>query len=146
MTIIIQHWEGIENTPAIVIALRGQAECAAAGGAQEVGLHYSFNAITASVDGEVRGVIVWQPQKEQHRIWLNLGYVYPDYRGRGIYTVLWRALVEKARELGVSYIDSGTSPLNTNMLKIAEHQGRREHAILLRYDLDKSNPGETYVD
>lgn len=150
----IQHWEGIENTPALPIALRGQLECAAAGGAQEVGLHYSYNAITATIVGEfagrpvseVVGVIVWHAQKEQHRIWLQLGYVVPECRGRGVYSHLWRALIGKAKELGVNYIDSGTSRDNDRVLQIASHQGREVHAILLRYKLNKPNPGETYAD
>jgi GNAT superfamily N-acetyltransferase len=131
----IDHYAGIENTPALQIALRGQLECAEAGGAQEVGLHFSYNAILASADGEPVGVIVWYEQKEQHRLWLQLGYVKPEWRGCSIYTVLWRELIAKAVELKLSSIWSGTAASNLTMRAIAKRQGRSETAVLLKFDV-----------
>ncbi len=54
----------------------------------EVGLNHSYNAIAASVDGKVVGVIIWHEQKTSHQLWLQLGYVLLEFRGRGIYTRL----------------------------------------------------------
>lgn len=130
----IEHYEGLDGTPAVVIALRGQADCAAEGGEQAIGLHWSHNSITASIGGKVVGVIVWIGQvKESRRLWLQLGYVLPEFRGKGIYRVLWKALVEKAVEKKAQHICSATSIDNSVMRAVAKKQGRQEFAIGLRY-------------
>src|SRR3954469_18342494 len=105
----IHHYEGIDNTPAVAIALLGQLECVNEGGERAVGLHWSYQAITATIDNKVVGVIVWLDQmKESKRIWLQLGYVLPAFRGKGIYSSLWRALVEKAQQMKCLEIHSAT--------------------------------------
>lgn len=133
----IDHYEGLDGTPAVGIALRGQADCIAEGGERAVALHWSYNAITASLNGEVVGVIVWIDQnKESKRIWLQLGYVLPECRQMGIYGHLWRALVDRARNLKIPQIHSATRIDNDVMRKVAKAQGRIEYAISLRFDVD----------
>ncbi|MGJ5149834.1 GNAT family N-acetyltransferase [Bradyrhizobium sp. HKCCYLR1023] len=134
----ITHFDHLDGTPACRLALRGQWETAAAVGADEVGLHYSFSAILASVDGEPVGVIVWDDQPKQGRIWLQLGYVVPEWRGRGVYSRLWIELTQKARELKRSAIWSATGTGNATMRAVAKAQGRREVAVSLRYDVPPS--------
>jgi GNAT superfamily N-acetyltransferase len=131
----ISHYAGIDGTPAVGLALRGQHECIAAGGDQAVGLHHSYQAILATVDAEPIGVIIWFEQKEQHRIWLQLGYVLPEYRGRGIYSMLWDQLVDKARELKQPAIWSGTAVGNATMRGVARKQGRKEVAVSLKFEV-----------
>jgi GNAT superfamily N-acetyltransferase len=88
----IDHYEGIDGTPVVAIAVRGHAELLAAGAPEQfVALHYSYNGITASLDGKVVGVIVWIDQKDSRRIWLQLGYVLPEFRGQGIYNHVARS-------------------------------------------------------
>lgn len=137
MTAQIDHYDGLDGTPAAAIALRGMAELLAlAGSEQLIGLHWSYPAITASIDGKVVGVIVWIDQvKESKRICLQLGYVVPERRAEGIYGQLWRALVEKARELKCPAICSATRVDNYRMREVAKKQGRTECAISLRYDV-----------
>jgi GNAT superfamily N-acetyltransferase len=131
----IDHYAGIDGTPAVAIALRGQLECLEYGGEVAIGLHYSYNAIVASIGAETIGVIVWHEQKEWRRIWLQLGYVLPEYRREGIYSVLWEELLAKAYELKVDAICSATAAANERMRTIAKKQGRVEYAVSLRYRL-----------
>lgn len=132
----IHHYDGLDGTPAVAIALLGQLECLNEGGESAVGLHFSYQAITATVDGKVVGVIVWFDQtKESKRIWLQLGYVLPAYRGRGIYTRLWHALIEKAQDLKCPQIHSATRIDNHHMRDVAKAQGRVEYAVSLRFEV-----------
>jgi GNAT superfamily N-acetyltransferase len=97
----IDHYEGIYGTPVVALALRGMAELLEDGAAdQSIGLHHDSNGIAATVFEQVAGVIVWIDEPEKRRIWLQLGYVLPEYRGKGVYSALWGALVECARKLG----------------------------------------------
>jgi GNAT superfamily N-acetyltransferase len=98
-------------------------------------LHFSYNGITASIDGKVVGVIVWIDQKDSRRIWLQLGYVVPEHRGKGIYGHLWRALIDKARELQRPAIWSATGIDNYRMREVAKKQGRAEVAVSLKFDV-----------
>jgi hypothetical protein len=133
----IAHYDGMDNTPALTIALRGRLAVLEKSPMQELGLHHSYQAITATRPGATTpdGVIVWFEQKEQHRIWLQLGWVEPSCRAFGVYTALWSALCDKARELKCQYIDSGTDVDNTIMREVARRQGRCEVGILLRYEV-----------
>ncbi|MGJ5163200.1 GNAT family N-acetyltransferase [Bradyrhizobium sp. HKCCYLR1051] len=138
VAISLTHFDHLDNTPAVRLALRGHWETAEAQGVDEVGLHYSYNAILASVDAEPVGVIVWEDQPKQGRIWLQLGYVVPEWRGRGVYSRLWIELTQKARELKRASIWSATGTGNARMRAVAKAQGRREIAVSLRWDV----PGE----
>lgn len=132
----IDHYQGLDGTPAVALALRGQTECLEHGGEQAVGLHWSYNAITATIDGKVVGVIVWIDQmKDSRRIWLQLGYMLPEFRGRGIYSYLWSALILKAQEMKCPQIQSATNVNNYHMREVAKAQGRVEFAVSLRFDV-----------
>jgi L-amino acid N-acyltransferase YncA len=61
------------------------------------------------------------------------GYVDPAWRGKGIYTHLWNALVDKARELKVKQIGSGTRLDNHRMRAVAKAQGRREVSVNMEF-------------
>lgn len=135
MTVQITHYTGIDGTPAVALALRGQYELINDGGEQAVGLHFSYNAILATIDGKPVGVIVWFEQKESHRLWLQLGYVLPEHRRAGIYSMLWDQLVDKARELKAPAIWSGTAIGNDAMRAVARKQGRKEVAVSIRFDV-----------
>ena len=136
----INHYEGMDGTPAVAIALLGQLECLNEGGERAVGLHWSYNAITATVENKVVGVIVWFDQtKESKRIWLQLGYVLPAFRGKGIYSHLWRALVEKARQMKCPEIHSATRFDNHHMREVAKAQGRVEYAVSLRFRVPEAS-------
>ncbi|EJN11809.1 acetyltransferase [Bradyrhizobium sp. YR681] len=135
MSVQITHYSGIDGTPAVALALRGQYEMINDGGEQAVGLHHSYNGILASIDGKAVGVIIWFEQKDSHRLWLQLGYVLPEHRRNGIYNMLWDQLVDKARKLGASAIWSGTAIGNDAMRAVARKQGRKEIAVSLKFDV-----------
>ncbi|MEH2474579.1 GNAT superfamily N-acetyltransferase [Nitrobacteraceae bacterium AZCC 2161] len=123
----------MDNTPATAIAVRGQAELMAEFGSRFIGLYWEYNAITATVDGQVVGVIVWHEEKHNHRLWLQLGYVVPEWRGKGIYTFLWNELVAKAGKLKYGSIASGTSIDNYRMRAVAKTQGRVEVGVNMSF-------------
>ena len=62
--------------------------------------------------------------------WVGAGYVKPDLRGRGIGSLLLRALVQEARRLGFPHVYCGTSSAMTllaregwDLLEVVPHQG-----------------------
>ena len=135
MTPVIIHYEGLDATPIVGMALRARAEGIEEGSFPDVGLHWSYNGIGAWVDGELAGIIVWHEEKSNKRLWLQQGYVAPAWRGKGIYSHLWNALVEKARELKQPSIGSGTRFNNDRMRAVAKKQGRRETSVILEFDV-----------
>jgi GNAT superfamily N-acetyltransferase len=137
MPLVITHYEGIDGTPCVALAMRGMAELLADGGGEQfVGLHHSYNGITATIGDNVVGVLIWFDQPTSHRIWLQLGYVLPPYRGQGVYDALWDALLDKARGLKRPRIDSAARLDNYVMRAVAKKQGRVEHAVLLKYEVE----------
>jgi GNAT superfamily N-acetyltransferase len=131
----IEHYTGLDHTPATAFACRAHAELLSEGGEQAVALHWSYNVILASISGKPVGVIVWFEQKETRGLWLQLGYVAPEHRKQGVYGKLWRAVVDKAREQGALFIRSATGMGNETMRAVAKSQGRRELAVSLIYDV-----------
>jgi predicted acetyltransferase len=79
------------------------------------------------------GVITWQHVPYMKQIDVALGYVPPQRRREHIYTHMWTALVEKAKELNVAVIASTTHMNNRAMRFTALKHQRREKGVVLRY-------------
>lgn len=134
----------INNTDALVLAIEAHYELMKAGLSnpmQMVG--WDNSAILARTEGHLRtgtimipaGVITFEHAKWQKRVYIQLGYVKPEYRRQGIYRAMWDELVRKARELNAKQIMGVVSAQNHDMLAAAKSLGRYQHSINLAFDL-----------
>ena len=81
------------------------------------------------------GIIVWSTVAWQRDAFILLGYVDPKHRGRGIYTALYRRLVEIARQAGLRTVSGTVAYRNTAMRAVAERQGRTPIAVTFSEEL-----------
>jgi GNAT superfamily N-acetyltransferase len=79
--------------------------------------------------------MTWSKVDYMKQLFIKLGYVLPEHRGRGIYSALWNAAVDKARELKYVQIVGATSPRNGRMQAIFEKQGRVLSCLTYKFDL-----------
>lgn len=132
----IKHFDGINFTPALPLALRGVLELIDAGLSDPVlTLDWDAAAIVAFSNGKPVGVLVWKKLDWRKEAFIQLGYVLPDHRGQGAYRALWHALIDKAVELKLHHIESGTHLDNAAMRAVARALGRTEHGVYLQYVL-----------
>lgn len=129
----IEHYDGINRTPALRLALQAQLELLSLGLCEPLlNVFWDQKAIVAFDETPI-GVITWQ-----HQVWLKqidvaLGYVVPERRREHVYTHMWAALVEKAQELKVPQICSTTHMSNNAIRVTAIKHDRRELGVVLRY-------------
>jgi GNAT superfamily N-acetyltransferase len=131
----IEHFEGLNRTPAIGIAVRGWHHMLEDGFASDtIAMAWDHNAFVA-FDHYNQAVGVLTYAKIDHlKEWsICIGYVLPERRRTKVYTALWEALVERARTLGVSVITSSTAMHNASMRSAAFKQHRVEQAVVLEY-------------
>ena len=130
MTIEIEEFEHLNNSPGFVLAAQGVADLATTGyGPGEASLHWNQKTLVARVDGAVVGVIVWERLEHIRQAWITVGYVNPVYRDRGVYTALYRRLVEVARRESLRSVAGGVAFGNHAMRAVAERQGRAPISI-----------------
>jgi hypothetical protein len=132
--------EGLNNSPALDLAVRGWAECVEKGfGDGTLNVFTSLNAFIAYAQNGREmipaAVMTWNFDKDTGRVWIFMGYTLPEFRGRGLYNALWASMVAKAIELKAATIQSGTHVRNSAMRAIAKKQGRVEEAVTLTYRL-----------
>lgn len=83
-------------------------------------------------------------EEEEGKFLINMGFVAKAYRRRGYYGLLWKRLVQEARELEVASIVSLHKPSNNAILAFNEKVGRRIKYVCSEYIVPEadSNPGE----
>lgn len=132
--------DGINNSPALDLAIRGWADCHERGlGDGTLNVYSTMKAFLAYApngrDMVPAGVTTWEYDASIKRVWIYQSYVLPEYRGRGIYNALWARMVQHATELKADSIQSGTHIRNSAMRAIAKKQGRYEECVILRFNL-----------
>ena len=132
--------EGLNETPALALAVRGWAEVYERGFSDgTMSVHASQHALVAyAANGRDQlpvGVMTFCHDEDLKRIWIFIGYVIPEFRGQGIYNALWSRIVAIATELKVPSIQSGVHVRNSAMRAVGARQGRREDAVILRFDI-----------
>ncbi len=128
--------EKIYNSPVGALVVQACAELEASGHGWGMGAPgWDSNALYIADDGKPVAVLVWSVQDWKQEAHIGLGYVLPGYRGRGLYTQLWNALIEEAKTRKLRSIASGTHPDNKAMQAISEKQGRKVDSIGYRYEL-----------
>jgi len=137
----IQLLDGINNTPALGLAIRGWADCEERGlGDGTLNVHATMKAFLACAQNGREmipaGVMTWEYDAALKRVWIYQSYVLPEFRGRGIYNLLWARMVEHAAiDLKAHSIQSATHIRNSAMRAIAARQGRFEECVVLRFNL-----------
>lgn len=74
--------------------------------------------------GNPVGFLAYSWDEEAEEIWIELSFILPEYRRKGIYTALFERLVQIANRKGASSVRSGIHPNNEPMLKAAVSTGR----------------------
>lgn len=139
----IEHYEGLNRTRAIGIAVRGWHHMLEDGFAGDtIEIVWDHNAFVAfDFYGQAAGVLTYAKLDHRKEWSICIGYVLPEKRRSGIYSKLWEALLERATAHGVSVITSSTSLHNTAMRDTARHQHRTERAIALEYRIRRPTDG-----
>lgn len=138
----VKKIEKIYNSPVGAFVIRGVAETEAAGLMFGLGAPgWDTNALYLEDDGQVVAILVWSVQEWKQSAYVDFGYVLPGRRGQGLYTKLWNALIDEAKERKLRTIGSGTHVKNTAMQAIAAKQGRVAESISFRYDVIYSDAG-----
>ena len=131
-TIEIEESDHLNHSAAFALAARGWAENVSNGvGPREATLHWSHKTLAARINGAVVGVLVWDKLEANREAWIVLGYVDPEFRGRGVYTKLYRHLLDIAKREKLRCVSGGVSITNHAMRAVAERQGRI--AVALTY-------------
>lgn len=130
----------IAGTPAVALAIAGWVDCNERGlGDGTMNLANDQKAMLAfAKNGQEMlpvGVMTWSFDESARRVWIFQSYVVKEFRGRGVYRAMWHHMVQHAEELAARTIQSATHADNKTMRSIAAKLGRREEAVVLRYDL-----------
>jgi GNAT superfamily N-acetyltransferase len=130
----IRHYQVVANTPALPLLVKGWAELLAVGHAGDgVLVCWDHKAIVAfSADLPV-GVMSWSDVEWQNQLYVHLAYVEPGFRRRGVHRLMFRALVEKARELKRPVIGGGYVIGNSGSSAVMEAEDRRRHGVTTRF-------------
>jgi GNAT superfamily N-acetyltransferase len=133
---VIKHYEQINFTPAIPIAVRGQHELLEAGLSEPVALfHWENRAIVAFHGQTPVGVIIWDLAAHRKEANIIIGYVVPEYRRAGIYKRLYAQLIKVAKEKGCNHIRGYTSVRNTALRSFAKTAGRSEMGVMINQEI-----------
>jgi len=144
----IEVVENINHTPGLQLAVEGHAELLQAGLSDDVAMvHWDHKAVIAFVDRqdpgeagaavgpytEAVGVISFGHLEWARQFDIYIGYVRRPHRHRGVYTALWKRLVEEAQKRGVAIIQGTTDVKNAPMRAVAKTLGRTEQAVVLHF-------------
>lgn len=134
--VVIKTVHEVACTPLMLILARATLELAENGyDGGTTPFSWNSSAIYAECDGKIVGVLAWKRIDWQKQLWIEVGYVLPDYRRRGIYRKMFERLVEKAKALSVRSIAGGVDPDNLAMRHVADSLGRKATSITYEYEL-----------
>lgn len=142
----IEHYEKLNNTPAVKIAVEGWNEMLVRGVAREVVMvQWDSNALVAFHQNDLlelvpAGVIIYAHLEWAREMHINIGYVRPAFRRQGVYRELWAALVARAQEKNVAYIEGSTAMDNEEVRATARSLGREERGVLLGFKVPPPLP------
>lgn len=96
-------------------------------------------------DNRVLGALLWR-LTEPGEWWTQLGYVLPEARGQGYYSILWDEFLRKASEdESIIRIVGGTAEDNKEMQAVMLKQQRKPYYRLYVFDIPGRNRGEETV-
>lgn len=133
--------DGINNTPAAELAVRGWLDAVENGWSDgnlnmASGLRAFIGYTQNGRDMLPVGVVTFSI--ESAHVWVHQSFVLPEFRGRGVYSAMWNELLGHVAELpNVRSIQSATHVNNKAMRAIAARQGRREIGVILQIDITR---------
>ncbi len=86
-----------------------------------------------SAEGDIVGAMAFMAQDDAIKV--NLSYVEPSCRRKGIYTMMFNELLKLAKERGVIHLTSEVSAENKVMQAVLRHTGRAAVAIVFEMTL-----------
>lgn len=135
--ITTQFFDHINRTPALSLAIQGQAELLEAGLSEPITLvGWDNMAIVAfDVDGEAVGVITFAEAKWANQFDIAIGWVKPSARDCGVYRAMWDELVRVAQTKAVAVIWGNTHVENAQLRAVAKSLGRTETGVIMKFDV-----------
>lgn len=97
----------------------------------EILLYWEQNAVYVVCEDNKRVVAIVSYYVQEHcrSLYMVLGWTNPQYRGIGMFRILFKEIQAIAREKDCRTIEFGTNIKNKGMRKIAEHMGFQAEAI-----------------
>lgn len=122
----IEHIDRVNGTDAVPIAVEGWHSLIQEGisTSNTVLLAWDDKAVLARINDEAVGVITYNDLEWKDTFHISLGYVKPSHRRKGVYTALFNALAEKAKEKGRKRITGLHSVKNAPMHAVSNSLGR----------------------
>jgi GNAT superfamily N-acetyltransferase len=99
-------------------------------------LHWDDRVIWFEHKREVIAVMTYRVMDWNKTIWIGLSFVCPQWRKRGLYRRMYRALRVIAAKKGIAAIESGISPTNKVMIAAAQRCGRTLSHLVYRDGLE----------
>lgn len=136
-TLTIKHSDTLSFSPAYTFFLRRYADLVDEGNGTPCTTWKDHEAAIfwAENNQEIVGIFSYHttPDKveEMGILAINLTAVHPNYRGRGIHTILNKYFENRAIELGCTHVQATVSPKNTARLATAAKDGLKTYFNLM---------------
>lgn len=82
------------------------------------------------------GMIAFMIEEPTGRLWVNLSFVVEQFRGRGVYRLMYEALRVVAKQKKCRTIEGATHVKNAAMRAVAKRVGRAEEFVVLVDNID----------
>lgn len=82
------------------------------------------------------GVMTFAHEATMARLWINLSFVAEEYRGKGVYRMMYGAVQELAHQRRCRTIESAVHENNQSMRQVARRLGRREKFVIVVEELE----------
>jgi GNAT superfamily N-acetyltransferase len=92
-----------------------------------------LSCVYATENKKIVGCLTWHGDSENWTI--NLGYVSPEYRRKGVYTKLHDDLIVRAKAAGVKQVTSIVKPGNAPIIDSKDKAGYTLHSLYYILDL-----------
>ena len=132
----VEFYDGICRTPPYPLLLEAHSELLAKGWTDPVTMVSWDNLAFVAFNGDTPiAVLSFAFAKWAKQVDVQIGWVDPQHRRRGVYRLLWERLVEKSRELGAVAIFGSTHVDNKTLQAVAARLGRVQAGVLFRFDI-----------
>lgn len=133
----IRHVEKIQGTPVVGLCVDAWKHLQDCGFTEDmIPFDWEQCAFWAEEEGEVIGILVYKEQAWDHSLFVAMGYVKPENRGKGVYRSLWEKAVAHAKEKQLRCITGIVHWQNKEMQAVMERFGRLPVAITYDYRLE----------